>query len=687
MRLHKTLADYLVIAVSPVLIMLLVGSLVFFLLEVFYRGHWTGRLEYIMGLFVMATVLIGRISIEEGMERAVGFAIPLALVSLVAINRFVQFQGALAGLSGFINSGLLGLVWWSSHRLTWDCTVIDEREDDSGEGLLQTVGLDTGGRPPRSEVDDGARQLAIARRRADNGEDLGSIGDNGAEAEEEPEGVTSRDAPQQSWWQRWVERSRRPHAPGVWVVYFSLAALPLFGVGQMFIPSADAGAKQAAFKLLCVYVASGLGLLLTTSFLGLRRYLRQRRLEMPVEMAATWIAMGSLLIVGIMAFAAILPRPNAEYALAEMSLGVDSPEQKPSRYGVGNDGVRDDQGKAGAKPESGEEPNAAGPGEKDEQATGGKKQEQSGGGEQGKPRQEGGKKQDSQGKSDGGQKTGEQSQQEEQTQQGQRNQSQRESQSSEAKDGDRSQESRQQQDTQTDQGNRQDSRKQSHESQPPDSQQPQQQKPSGSDADKAKPAESQAQKNRQQQLRDLFKLPRLALGQWFLLLLKWTIWIVLLAVVIYWLWTRSERVREFFRQLAAMWAELLAWLSGKRRPAEGDTAETPAETGHRPFSAYPDPFLTGHADEWPIERLVRYSFEALEAWARENGCPRRPEQTPHEFAEQIAAQVPSLAREARRLAGLYSRVAYARGRLPAANVELLRTFWHNIPTIPPVAFD
>lgn len=686
MRLHKTLADYLVIAVSPVLIMLLVGSLVFFLLEVFYRGHWTGRLEYIMGLFVMATVLIGRISIEEGMERAVGFAIPLALVSLVAINRFVQFQGALAGLSGFINSGLLGLVWWSSHRLTWDCTVIDEREDDSGEGLLQTVGLDTGGRPPRSEVDDGARQLAIARRRADNGEDLGSIGDNGAEAEEEPEGVTSREAPQQSWWQRWVERSRRPHAPGVWVVYFSLAALPLFGVGQMFIPSADAGAKQAAFKLLCVYVASGLGLLLTTSFLGLRRYLRQRRLEMPVEMAATWIAMGSLLIVGIMAFAAILPRPNAEYALAEMSLGVDSPDQKPSRYGVGNDGVRDDQGKAGTQPEPGEEPKAAGPGEKDPQATGGKDKEQSGGGEQGKQGQQGGQQKDSQGKSEANQKPGEQSQQEKQTQQNERNLSQGESQKDGAKDGDRSQESRQQQDARSDQDNRQDSRKQPPEGRQPGSQQQQQQKPAAGDPDEAKTAESQALENRQGQFRDLFKLPRLALWEWLLLLLKWTIWIVLLAVVIYWLWTHGEQVREFFRQLAAMWAELLAWLSGKRRPAEGETADAAAGPTHRPFSAYPDPFLTGHADEWPIEQLVRYSFEALEAWAQENGCPRTPEQTPHEFAEQIAAQVPSLAREARRLAGLYSRVAYARGRLPAANVELLRTFWHNIPTVPPVAF-
>ena len=37
--------------------------------------------------------------------------------------------------------------------------------------------------------------------------------------------------------------------------------------------------RRWAFQLLCVYVASGLGLLLTTSFLGLRRYLRRRGVE------------------------------------------------------------------------------------------------------------------------------------------------------------------------------------------------------------------------------------------------------------------------------------------------------------------------------------------------------------------------------------------------------------------------
>ena len=48
-----------------------------------------------------------------------------------------------------------------------------------------------------------------------------------------------------------------------------------------------------------IYVASGLGLLLTTSFLGLRRYLRQRRLEMPVTMAPVWLLLGAKNLKGI----------------------------------------------------------------------------------------------------------------------------------------------------------------------------------------------------------------------------------------------------------------------------------------------------------------------------------------------------------------------------------------------------
>ncbi len=75
----------------------------------------------------------------------------------------------------------------------------------------------------------------------------------------------------------WWRRSRGKHTPGVWVLYFSLAALPLFGIGQHWVPAADVGRRRYVFSLLLVYVASALALLVTTSFLGLRRYLRQRR--------------------------------------------------------------------------------------------------------------------------------------------------------------------------------------------------------------------------------------------------------------------------------------------------------------------------------------------------------------------------------------------------------------------------
>ena len=129
----------------------------------------------------------------------------------------------------------------------------------------------------------------------------------------------------------------------MWIVYFSLAALPLFGLGQLAIPAAQAGRRRYAFCLLAVYVASGLGLLLTTSFLGLRRYLRQRRLPMPLLMANTWIVLGLALISAVMGLALFVPRPSAEFAISQIPAVMGSPDQKPSKHGAGRDGVKGDE--------------------------------------------------------------------------------------------------------------------------------------------------------------------------------------------------------------------------------------------------------------------------------------------------------------------------------------------------------
>ena len=48
----------------------------------------------------------------------------------------------------------------------------------------------------------------------------------------------------------------------------------------------EAESRHFTFWLMAIYVGCCLGLLLTTSFLGLRRYLKQRKLQIPASMAS-----------------------------------------------------------------------------------------------------------------------------------------------------------------------------------------------------------------------------------------------------------------------------------------------------------------------------------------------------------------------------------------------------------------
>jgi len=115
-----------------------------------------------------------------------------------------------------------------------------------------------------------------------------------------------------------------------------------------------------------------------------------------------------------------------------------------------------------------------------------------------------------------------------------------------------------------------------------------------------------------------------------------------------------------------------------RRPA--DAAAGAPSAKQRRFADFPDPFTSGDAQRWPPRELVRYSFEAFEAWAREQGFPRAPDQTPHELARQVGAHVEAVSRESRLLADLYSRVAFAPG-VPLVGIEHLRHLWRQLRTV------
>ena len=269
-RSRGTLVDYLVAAIEPALIMIMVGSLMFFLLDMWYAGEFLERLRWILFWFVLGIVLITRVSMRIGSSLAKAYGIALGGAVALVASTLTGFQPILLVI--------LGIVWWVTHKLTFDCTLLDE-DQDAGVGLLQESGLDPSaladqGPPPA--IDDPAAMDASllpenSGRKSGKGND---------------------------------DEARRPNAPGVWLIYFTLASLPLFGLGQWFVPAVEEDRRTGLFVYFLAYISSGMGLLLATSFLNLRRYLRQRKLKMPAAMTATWLSTGAIVIVGLTVLAA-----------------------------------------------------------------------------------------------------------------------------------------------------------------------------------------------------------------------------------------------------------------------------------------------------------------------------------------------------------------------------------------------
>src|SRR5437667_7571858 len=168
-RHHQTLGDYITIAISPILIMAMVGSLVYFLLEVLYVGKYEFRLQWILFCFVFGIVLVARMSMRDDLSAPWGlYGLVLGFVVWFAICRFVQFDPdtLLAPFSWAINAGLMGIVWWSAHKLTWDCTYIDDQVDASGVGLMQAAGIEGGSKEEAPKAESG--ELRAKKREQSN---------------------------------------------------------------------------------------------------------------------------------------------------------------------------------------------------------------------------------------------------------------------------------------------------------------------------------------------------------------------------------------------------------------------------------------------------------------------------------------------------------------------------------------
>jgi hypothetical protein len=169
-------------------------------------------------------------------------------------------------------------------------------------------------------------------------------------------------------------------------------------------------------------------------------------------------------------------------------------------------------------------------------------------------------------------------------------------------------------------------------------------------------------------------LSNISLSSW----IRWLMWALFAAAAfVGFLWYRRQ-VLEFLRGL---WAELLALLSdlfGRKKSRAPDRVATETREPPRPFAAFRNPFFSGNVGRISPEQLVRYTFEALEAWAFERRAARRADETPLEFADALDDRFPSLADDARQLARLYSHVLYARTKPTRECLPLLQRLWEEM---------
>jgi hypothetical protein len=593
-REPPTAADVIVTALSPVLIMGLVGSLVFFLAEVFYAGQYEHRLLYTLFFFVGGAVLVGRVAVVIDRARAWMYGGILAAVTFIALRTWVQYppDSPMGPIKDFINLILIGVVWWASNRLCWDCTFIDDNRPGSGKGLLAAAGWEKrpGVRP------DVVEDIQEDERRYEKG--------------------------MQGWYQRYDQwqkaRAKKPHTPGLTVVYFSLAALPIFGLGQTLIPVEDGPRRAFTFWLAAVYVGSGLGLLLTTSFLGLRRYLRQRKLKMPATMTATWMGLGAVLIVAFLMVGALLPRPFSETPPWNPTRAM-TPDRKASDYAVNRDGGGKGEGRPGEQAAKGNGEATAKGGEPEGKGKDGDSKKGSGE----KEGKNGGGDDKSGGKSDG--EKGDQSKGEQ------------------SKDG----------------------------------------KDSGRQVKGEQKAANKSGSNPVERFQNTSVGSALSKVAG---VLKWVVFAALAVIVVFVFFRHGLQFLSNFMPWAKnLLAAIDAWLKGlfggreRVTEAKAIVAAEPVDT-RVAFAAFSNPFADGTAAGRSPEELVRYSFEALEAWAGDRDVPRRSDETALEFAGRLGRQFGWLREDARKLALLVARLAYASGNLPANTRDTLDHFWDKLTT-------
>lgn len=575
--------DYFLAAIAPVFVIGMIGSLVYFIITVCYQGSYTERLMWILGLYTVAAVLIARIAIEQSRQVAFAYMFALGTATLFVTPQFFVVSGAMAVLSFPILVLLLVLIAVLADRITFDCTSMNEQVQSTGVGLLQSLGL------VKSERKKSEPKPTLNRK-----------------VDENPADETKKKS-----------STKRKHNPGVWVLYFALFALPLFGLGQLVIQS-DVN-RRWAFTYLFFYLLNSLFLLVLISLLSLRKYLRERGVPMETSFAVRWLVIGMTSVFVILMVLSLLPIPGHSLLSMDLPFRITSRDDlKANKRGWGREGAEGDGPKQGEpKPEEGEA------------------QDKPGGNQDGKGPDEGGKQNGDKVKE--GKHSGENAK------------------NGNPQQGDASQNEPKQNDKPP-----VDARKPPQENKPPEK------KPQG------KQPQQQPQPQPEQPPQPT---PRSLSIQWNLsAALQWLLMLILAIVaIVYGILYRAQllaAIKSFQDWLSALFGRKKSSVVQANRSAEDATM---LEAPYPPFDTFENPFSTGNG--WTREQVVRHMYRAMLSWGYEHRVVCREDETPEEFMRRLFRRFPEQQESFSMLGMLYNRIAYARGKVTSSELKPMTDLW------------
>ncbi len=688
--------DYLLASIAPFFIIGMIGSLVFFLITVCYQGSYTQRLMWILGLYTVASVLIARIAIEQSRTLSYAYMLALAGATLLVTPQFFVVTGPMAIFSFPILIALLVIVAVLADRITFDCTSMNEQVQSSGVGILQSLGLIQSERNATEK-----KQPRLEKTENQRIEQTPS----------EPKSAKSR-----------------KHNPGVWVLYFALLALPLFGLGQLIIQSPED--RSWAFKCLFLYLLSSLCLLVLIALLSLRKYLRERGVPMETSFAIRWLTIGMLSVFAMLCVLSLLPLPGKSLLSMDMPFRITSRDDlNASRWGWGPEGVPEEGGKPGQPQDGGKpqgepapkQPNADAENQRQpgagkqadgkqgegkqadgKQADGKKGEGKQGEGKQGEGKQGEGKQSDGK-QADGKQADGKQADGKKADgkkgdgKQGEGKQGegkQGEGKQSEGKQSEGKQGEGKQGEGKQGEGKQSEGQKQGVSSEGPTNKQADQaskgekgdsQNEDERDEKRDEKGEKQQDQQKQQEPRQGGNQPKpqgqqqlppptpsMSIQWNFSAAFQWLAMLVLAIVAVVF----GIRYR---RQLIQAWTEFRDWLNdllGRKTRLQVPVVDenvTLIEDPFPPFQSFGNPFTAGN--RWTREQIVRHMYRATVSWGYEHRVVRRDDETPEEFMRRLARRFPQQQELLSMLGQLYNRIAYARGMVRNEEIKPMADLW------------